>query len=361
VAFSLELYPISYRARHLPAGTWSEEYPGDAKIRASDEEAMGEAARAALLEKRNCWNDMPLVNYSTQYALSCFEGLKALPQKGGGTAIFRPGMNAKRFKRSMEGLLMPGYPEELFTASCAEVVRRNGKQGYSIAYDPEWEKDGYAQASAIYIRPFSYSEGGIGVNSSKHPWVVTVATPVSSYFSGANSKAVTTDRVRSTPRGTGWIKTAANYVMSMLAKKEAGEAGYMEVVFLDSRESRYIEEGSSCNFFCLLKSGVLVTPALGDTVLPGITRLSAMDLARDMGVKVEERKLDIAEALDQGKECFVTGTAAGVTPLESLTHEGRETVFSGGKPGELAVELRQRLKGIQYGALPDAKGWMLGV
>jgi len=361
VAFSLELFPISYRARHTHDDSWAEEFVGDAAIRHADEAAMPEAERNALLERRNCWNDMPLVNYSTQYALSCFEGLKALPQKGGGMAIFRPDMNAKRFNASMGGLLMPGYPEKLFVDSCAELVRRNAKQGYAIQYDAAWEKDGYAQASAVYIRPFSYTEGGIGVNSSKHPWVVTVATPVSAYFSGANSKAVTTDRVRSTPRGTGWIKTAANYVMSMLAKKEAAEAGYMEVVFLDSREARYVEEGSSCNFFCLLESGTLVTPSLGDTVLPGITRLSVIDLARDLGVKVEERKLDIAEVLDQGKECFVTGTAAGVTPIESVTHKGREAAFGDRSAGELTVELRQRLKGIQYGALPDAKGWMLRV
>jgi branched-chain amino acid aminotransferase len=361
MAFSLELYPVAYRARFSQDGLWTEEYRQDQSADAAKEAAMSEAERSALLERRNCWGDMPLVNYSTQYALSCFEGLKALPLKDGGIGIFRPDMNARRFKTSMQGLHMPGYPESLFTAACVEIVRRNGKLGYTLGYEAAWEKDGYAQASAIYIRPFSYSEGGIGVNSSKAPWVVTVATPVSAYFSSANSKAVTTERVRSTPHGTGWIKCASNYVMSMLAKKEANEAGYMEVVFLDSRESRYVEEGSSCNFFCLLKSGVLVTPELGDTILPGITRLSVIDLARDSGVKVEERRLDIMEVMDQGAECFVTGTAAGVTPIESVTHKGREAVFNGRKPGELSADLRQRLKGIQYGALPDSKGWLLRV
>jgi branched-chain amino acid aminotransferase len=358
MAFSLELYPIAYRAAYQGDGTWKEEFRGDPEARPEAEAALSEDARSALYEKRNCWDDMPLVSYSTQYALSCFEGLKALPQKGGGLAIFRPDMNAARFRNSMRGLLMPEYPEELFISSCLELVRRNAAQGYSLAYDSAWEKDDYASAAAIYIRPFSYAEGGIGINSSKRPWVVTIANPVSAYFAGGDSRAVTTDRVRSTPRGTGWIKCASNYVMSMLAKKEANQAGYMEVIFLDARESRYVEEGSSCNFFCLLKSGVLVTPALGDTVLPGITRLSAMELARGMGVEVEERKLDIAEVLDQGKECFVTGTAAGVTPIESVTHKGREAVFNSRKPGELSSELRRTLKGIQYGALPDAKGWL---
>jgi branched-chain amino acid aminotransferase len=359
MAFSLELFPVAYRARNQADGSWSEEYlsrePGDPAVEAF----LPDAEKAALSERRNCWSDMPLVNYSTQYALSCFEGLKALPQKGGGAALFRPDMNAARFRRSMEGLLMPGFPDASFVESCVQIVKRNRSLGYAVEYESAWEADDYAQASGLYIRPFSYSEGGIGVNSSKHPWVVTVATPVSSYFAGGNSKAATTDRVRAMPRGTGWIKCASNYVMSMLAKKEANEAGFMEVVFLDGREGRYVEEGSSCNFFCLMKSGELVTPELGDTILPGISRLSVIDLARDAGVKVSERKLPIEEVMDQGAEVFVTGTAAGVTPIESVTHKGRESVFNGRKPGPLTVDLRKKLKGIQYGALPDTRGWMV--
>jgi branched-chain amino acid aminotransferase len=212
----------------------------------------------------------------------------------------------------------------------------------------------------VYIRPFSYAEGGIGVGISKRPDVFIVANPVGSYFKPGNSSAVTTDRVRATPRGTGWIKCDSNYVMSALAKKEAEDAGFMEVLFLDSKEHRYLEEGSSCNAFFYLKSGELVTPELGDTVLPGITRKSVIEIARAQGVKTVERKIAIGEVLSDAKEAFFTGTAAGVSFVESVTHQGK-TVKFGAKPGELTAKLGRELKGIQYGSIADTRGWMTKV
>lgn len=361
MGFSLDLYPVTYRATHKDSG-WKEEYVEQPHKTPAEEAAWSPDKLSEAQNRRNMWPDMPLVNYTTQYGLGCFEGLKALPQKNGGLAIFRPDRNAARFKRSMEGIFMPGFPEDKFVASCVEVVRRNQKLGFFPAYDASWEKDDYASAGSVYLRPFAYSEGGIGVNASVHPYVVTVANPVSAYFAGGNSKAVTTDRIRATPRGTGNLKVASNYVMSMIAKKEANSAGFMEVVFLDAKEARFVQEGSSCNFFALLKSGELATPDLADTILPGITRASIIELARDLGVsKVSERPLSIEEVMDQAAECFVSGTAAGVTPIESVTHKGREAVYNGRKPGELSLQLRKVLKGIQYGALADKKGWMVAV
>jgi branched-chain amino acid aminotransferase len=135
----------------------------------------------------------------------------------------------------------------------------------------------------------------------------------------------------------------------------------MECVFLDATHRSYVEEGSSCNIFFHLKSGELVTPALGDTILPGITRSSIIELARDRKVAVSERQISIDEVFSEARECFVSGTAAGATPIESLTYQGRKAVFNNGKTGELTAELRDTLKGIQYGILPDAKGWMTRV
>lgn len=360
MAFSLNSYPVVYRAKSA-AGAWTQEWLEKPHRTPAEEAAMAEKDRDELAASRNCWSDMPLVNYTTQYGLGCFEGMKALPQKDGGLALFRPDRNAARFRKSMEGLLMPGFPEELFVKAVVEVVKRNAALGFRPAYKAEWEKDSFMTADSIYLRPFTYAEGGIGVAPSKEPMVVVIATPVSAYFSAASSKAVTTDRVRATPRGTGWIKAASNYVISTIAKKEANEAGYMECVFLDAREGRYLEEGSSCNIFVRMKSGELATPELGDTILPGITRASIVELARDRGVKVSERRIAVEEALSEGAECFVTGTAAGVTPIESLTHAGKTAVFNGGKVGELTAALRDELKGIQYGRLPDSKGWMVRI
>ncbi|MDR1898820.1 MAG: branched-chain-amino-acid transaminase, partial [Treponema sp.] len=299
--------------------------------------------------------------YTTQYGLGCFEGLKALPQKDGGLAIFRPGRNAARFYRSMEGLFMPPFPEDEFLEACVGAVRRNAEWGFRPRYQKEWEKDSFMTADSVYIRPFTYAEGGIGVNISNEPWVMVICTPVSAYFSGESSGAVVTDRIRATPGGTGWIKACSNYVIAALAKHEAAEAGYMECVFLDAVHRKYVEEGSSCNIFFRLKSGELVTPELGDTILPGITRESIIELARDRGVRVGERKIAIDEVLSETEECFVSGTAAGATPVGSLTWQGKKAVFNGGKTGEFTMAIRDTLKGIQYGTLPDTKGWMVKV
>jgi branched-chain amino acid aminotransferase len=360
MAFSLNSYPVTYRAKFAGAA-WTEEYLEKPHKTPAEETALGAAEAAALSDGRNFYADMPLVNYSSQYGLSCFEGLKALPQKDGGLAIFRPDRNAARFRKSMEGLFMPGFPEDAFVRACVETVKRNHSLGFTLRYKAEWEKDSFMTADSIYIRPFTLAEGGIGVNISREPWVIVITTPVSSYFSAGKSEAVVTDRIRATPKGTGWIKAASNYTIAALAKHEAAEAGFMECVFLDATHRKYVEEGSSCNIFFYLKSGELVTPALGDTILPGITRSSIIELARDRNVTVTERQIAIDEVLAEARECFVTGTAAGATSIESLTCQGKKAVFNNGKVGELTAELRDTLKGIQYGLLPDTKGWMTKV
>jgi branched-chain amino acid aminotransferase len=135
----------------------------------------------------------------------------------------------------------------------------------------------------------------------------------------------------------------------------------MECIFLDCREQKYFEEGSSCNLFFLLKSGILVTPSLEDTILPGVTRTSVLQLARDHGVKTEERRISVDEVFSEATEVFATGTAAGVSPIESITHQGREVVFNERRTGELSAYLLKTLKGIQYGTLPDRHGWMFAV
>jgi branched-chain amino acid aminotransferase len=316
---------------------------------------------AALLRKRNSFPQLPLVNYTTQYGMGCFEGLKAYPQKNGQLRLFRPDENAARMKRSMEGLMMPGFPEDRFIEAAVKIVKKNMELGFKPEYDPAWEKDNYISGHAVYIRPFSYSEPAIGLGVPQHPWVVMVATPVGTYFAPGNSKAVVTDKSRATPNGTGWIKCNANYVIPILAKKQAMLSGFMEAIFLDAAEQKYVEEGSSCNIFFKLKDGTLITPELGDTILPGINRKSVIEIAKDMGVKVEERKVPIAEVMENADECFVSGTAAGVSFIESITRNDKTAVFNGGKQGELTTELQKTLKAIQYGAIEDTKGWMLTV
>ena len=359
MAFTLNCYPVTYRAKYTKNGEWTEEFLEKPHKTPEEEAQLPEAEAAALSASRNFYSDMPLVNYTTQYGLGCFEGLKALPQKNGGLALFRPGNNAKRFYNSMQGLYMPPFPPETFIKALTELIRRNVQLGFFPPYKKEWEKDSFKTADSVYLRPFTYAEGGIGVNISLEPWVVMVATPVSAYFAEGKSDALVTERIRATPKGTGWIKADSNYLIAALAKHEAMEQGYMECIFLDVEKRQYIEEGSSCNIFFYLKSGELVTPELGDTILPGITRLSLIELARDRGVQVSERKITIDEVISEAKECFVSGTAAGATSISSITWKGNKVSFS--YPGELGSDLQKNLKGIQYGLLPDTKGWLTPV
>jgi branched-chain amino acid aminotransferase len=238
------------------------------------------------------------------------------------------------------------------------VSGKNRAIGFTPAYDPAWAKDDFVSGRSLYLRPFTYAEGGIGVNISRQPWVIVIATPVGSYFKPSTSRAVTSRRVRANPGGTGWIKTDANYVTSALARHEAEEGGFAEAVFLDAKERRYFEEGSSSNIFFVLRGPALVTPSLEDTILPGITRTTVIQLAREHGMRVEERRVSVEEVFAGGIECFVSGTAAGVTFFESLTHEGRTKLFGDGTIGEATRYLLRTLKGIQYGSIRDSHGWM---
>jgi branched-chain amino acid aminotransferase len=360
--FTLSIYPWVYTARYHQDGSWDESFIEKPHKSPEEEAALSAGERTDLLAERNSFPELPLVNYTTQYGLGCFEGLKAFPQPEGGLKIFRPDENGKRMYRSMDGLYMPPFPVETFVNAVTAVVRRNYDMGFFPRYDPAWEEDAFESGHAVYIRPFTYAEPGIGLNLSHHPWVVVVTTPVGSYFDPeGTSAAITTDKVRATKGGTGWIKCDANYVVPILAKKEAQKQGYMEAIFLDAAEQRYVEEGSSCNIFFYMKDGTLVTPSLEDRILPGINRKSVLQLAEDKGVKTEERPVTIDEAMSNAMECFVTGTAAGVSYIESITHDGKTTQFREGRIGEFTQNLQATLKGIQYGAVEDVHGWMVAV
>lgn len=357
MAFNLEMYPIVYFAQYnQETKKWEEKWLQSDSYTLEELNKLSDEERNAVFAQRNQLG-LPSVSYTSQYGYGCFEGMKAFPTKDGGVSIFRPDCNAQRFYDSMVGLKCPPFPTDMFVNASVEFIRKNAELGYVPEYNPEWEKDNYASAMAVYMRPFMNSEGAIGVGCSHTPIVIICATTVSTYFKGGNTKAITTKRIRATPHGTGCIKCASNYVISALAKKEAEEAGYMEVVFLDADDHKYVQEGSSCNIFFVLKNGTIVTPALGDTILPGITRRSVIQLAKDQGYKVEERNVDIKEVMSKAVECFVTGTAAGITPIESVTHNGKENVFNDRKPGPVGSKIQQILKGGQYGSVADSHNW----
>ncbi len=358
--FTLSVYPWVYIAQY--GEEWTERFIEKDHRSPAEEEAMAPAERDELTARRNSFPELPLVNYTTQYGMGCFEGMKAFPQRDGSLKLFRPDRNAERFYNSMEGLMMPPFPKGMFLEAARSVVARNKALGFAPVYDPAWERDDFMSGESVYLRPFTYSEPAVGLGVSINPFVVMVSTPVGAYFRPGNSRALVSDKIRAFAGGTGWIKCDSNYVVPILEKKAAEAKGYMETVFLDAEKHTYVEEGSSCNIFFLLKNDTLVTPELGDTVLPGITRSSVLQLASEsLGWKCEERRISIEEAMSESKECFVTGTAAGVSYIESITRDSTTAVFGDGSMGDVTGTLLRTLKGIQYGKVEDRFGWMRDV
>lgn len=289
------------------------------------------------------------------YAQEIFEGMKAYRLADGGTALFRPEANARRFQDSARRMAMPELPEELFLESVERLVE----------VERDWipEQDG----GALYLRPFMFaSEVFLGVKPSSEYLYMVIASSVGAYFKGgapAVSIWVSQGYTRAAPGGTGAAKCGGNYAASLLAQKEAIANGCDQVVFLDAVERRWVEELGGMNVFFVFDDGSLMTPPLTGTILPGITRDSILTIARAQGLTVREEPY----AIDQWRadaasgrlvEAFACGTAAVVTPIGSVAEPaGRFTIGSGG-PGQLTTRLREQLVSIQRGQAPDPHGWM---
>ncbi|OZM70017.1 branched chain amino acid aminotransferase [Amycolatopsis antarctica] len=293
------------------------------------------------------------------YGQAIFEGLKAYRQPDGSIASFRPDQNAARFQRSAARLAMPELPQEVFLESLREL----------IAVDGRWvpEKAG----ESLYLRPFMIStEAGLGVNRPAGEYLYAlIASPAGSYFAGGVQPVsvwLSTEYVRAAPGGTGFAKCAGNYAASFLAQAQAVEQGCDQVVWLDAVERRWVEEMGGMNLFFVFGSGAdarVVTPELTGSLLPGVTRDSLLKLAADAGHQVEQRRVSTQEweeaaASGELTEVFACGTAAVITPVGRVKHAGGEFTIAGGAPGELTMRLRERLTGIQEGAVDDTDGWM---
>ncbi|MBN1296746.1 branched-chain-amino-acid transaminase, partial [bacterium] len=252
--------------------------------------------------------------YGINYGNSIFEGAKAYLGRDGKARLFRIDENAKRFKRSAEGILMPPVPVDLFIEAALELVKRNRK------FIPEFEADPNKRGS-LYLRPLLIGEAGLGVNVSRKPLFIMFCSPVGPYYATGFKplKAMTIHHmVRAMPGGHGAFKTGANYVMSMLATQHAKNNGCTEAIWLDGLRHEYIEELSACNFMALI-GRTLVTPAPSDTILPGITRMSILKIATDdLHLTVQERALALEEVLDHAEETFGCGTAAVISPIGTI-------------------------------------------
>lgn len=289
------------------------------------------------------------------YGQEIFEGIKAYRHEDGSIWTFRPTANAERLQRSAKRMALPELPVEVFVESLRQLIAVDG------AWVPKPENE-----KTLYFRPFEIAaENFLGVRAANRAEYRVIASPVGPYFTGGLKPVsiwIALDSARAGKHGTGEAKTGGNYAASLLAQQEGYEQGCSQVMFLDAETATNIEELGGMNLFFVFKNGEVATPSLDGTILRGITRDSVLQLIRDRGIKVSERKVSLAEireAAAKGElaEVFACGTAAVITPVGTLKSRVEEIKISE-VSGELTASLREELTGIQYGRVADRHGWM---
>lgn len=287
------------------------------------------------------------------YAQTIFEGMKAYYGVDGKIRIFRPWDHIERLNRSADRMCIPKVdPELVFTAIKKLVL-----------IDKDWipKKKG----AALYIRPFIFgTEPSLGVKPSHEYLFLIILSPVGAYYKeGFNPIKiyVTHEFVRAFPGGTGDIKAGGNYAASLKAQEIAKKKGYTQILWLDGKERKYVEEVGTMNIFFYFENE-LATPALTGSILPGITRDSILKIAPTLGIPVKERRISIDEvisAIENGtlKECFGSGTAAVISPVGEICYKDKKYLINNGNTGPLAKKLFDFITGIQYGEREDPYNW----
>ena len=310
------------------------------------------------------WHDARIVPYGPlnynpgamilHYGQSTFEGLKAYYIDEHAIHLFRPEKNFERMNNSNERLCIPKIDPKEFTEYIIEALK----------IEKDWIPK--ENGKSLYIRPMIVAtDECLGVHASKTYQFVCMFCPVASYYKNGIEPVkiyVEHDYKRAVKGGTGFAKTAANYAQSLRSQEEAELAGYAQVLWLDAIERKYIEEVGSMNIMFVIDDTV-VTPELNGSILPGITRASALELLRDKGYKVEERKISIDELIGAAKEgrlkeVFGTGTAAVISPVGEILYEGTHYVINDGKIGPVAQDIYDTITDTQYGRIEDKYNWV---
>jgi len=288
---------------------------------------------------------------SLHYGQEAFEGMKAYMGKDGKVRIFRWQENAARMKRSALGIKMAVVPDELFHNAIIRVVELNKR------FIPP-----YGTGASLYIRPLLIGTGPeVGVKPSTDYMFMIFVTPVGPYFKEGFKPVdmiICRDFDRAAPRGTGHIKVGGNYAASLFSLQKGHDEGYASVIYLDSKENKYIDECGPANFFGI-KNNIYITPE-SHSILPSITNMSLMDLAKSEGMNVEKRPVPIEE-LSTFEEVGACGTAAVISPIKKIVDPQSNQVYEyckNGKPGPVSVKLYNKLVAIQYGDEPDPFGWI---
>jgi branched-chain amino acid aminotransferase len=313
--------------------------------------------------KNGEWTDLRIVPYGSlhispaspalHYGQSIFEGLKAYSDESSIDAlVFRPLSNLKRLNVSGERMGMPVLPEDVYMEGMTAL----------IDLDRNWIPKG--EGSSLYLRPFMFSNDEyIGIRASLNWTFMIIASPVGKYYSSPVRVKVETKFTRAVAGGTGYAKAGGNYGGAIYPTKLALEQGYHQLIWTDGVEHKYIEESGTMNVMFVIDD-VLVTPALSDSILAGITRDSVLQLARRRGMKVEERKISVTELVDmlaQGRvnDAFGVGTAVTIAPIETIGHEGKDYVLPPAPIRQVSTSILKELESIRRGQAEDAFKWVV--
>ena len=306
------------------------------------------------------WSDAHILPFSNlsmspttlalHYGQSVFEGMKAFRMHDGRVNIFRISKHYERWVRSLDRMCMAVTPEHIFSEGIIQLV----------GVDQQWVPKG--PGSALYIRPFEFaSEQRFGVKVSDEYRFIIFTGPVATVFAKPIKVKVETEFVRAVKGGTGFAKCSGNYGGAFYPTQKAKKEGYDQVLWTDGRENKYIEESGMMNVVFVI-DGKIVTPALSDSILDGITRDSLLTIARDMGITVEERPVEVAELHQAFKnrtitEAFGAGTAAVVAPIQTIHIYGIDHHLPPYREDSLMYVLRDKLEAIRSGNEPDVFGW----
>src|SRR5438093_240632 len=291
------------------------------------------------------------------YGQSLFEGLKAFRGRDGTIRLFRPQKHVERLNRTAARMTIPPLDPELILRSWTTLVDA----------DRDWVPS--SVGTSAYIRPtIIASEPFLGVRPAKQYLYYVIVSPVGPYYPEGLAPTrikVIDNYVRAVAGGLGEAKTSANYAASLYAAEEAKHEGFTQVLWLDGVQHKYIEEVGTSNIMLKIADEV-ITPPLAGTILAGVTRDTSLALLKSWGVRVAERPITIDEvvaAADKGslQEVWATGTAAVISPVGELAYKGRRIVVNGGRIGALSQKLYDTIVGIQYGTMPDRRGWTLTV
>lgn len=309
------------------------------------------------------WHDARIVPYAPlsldpaamvlHYAMESFEGMKAYRLPDGSIQLFRPEKNAQRMINTNKRMCLPSLPVEDFVQAVKALV--------------ETEKDWvpHSEGTSLYIRPFVIAtEPHLGVRTSKTHQFIIICSPVGAYYStGINPVKifVEDEYTRACPGGTGFTKCGGNYAASLISQVKAHDLGYEQTLWLDGVEHKYVEEVGSMNCFFKIDGVIYTAPTVG-TVLPGVTRMSCIELLKKWGYTVSEDRLPIAKIMEASKEgkleeVFGTGTAAVISPVGELRYEDQVAYINNGEIGPVTHKLYDTLTGIQWGKIPDDMGW----